>query len=599
MDKSKIRNFAIIAHIDHGKSTLADRILELTQTVSQRELKAQHLDSMELEQERGITIKLNAVQIVYKNYLFHLIDTPGHVDFGYEVSRSLSACEGVLLVVDAAQGIQAQTLANVYLAIEHNLAIIPIINKIDLPTADPDAVSQQLSETLGIKPDEIIAISAKTGQNLPAVMEAIIKRIPPPINADDALPLQALVFDSYYDTYRGVICLVRIFGGQIKVGDNFKFMSSGEKFEVTELGIKNPQEVKRSHLEAGEVGWLAAAIRSAQSVAVGDTITLVTNPAQQALPGFKKLKPVVFTGFYPLDNGQYPQLRDSLEKIALSDAAIVYAPETSQALGHGYRIGFLGLLHMEVLQQRLEREFKLDLVTTAPTVSYRIKLTDQRELTIENPSLWPDKSRILATLEPFIKAEIIVVEKYLGQVLDLCQSRRGTYLKMEYLDHLRRKVIYRLPLAEVIFDFFDHLKSLSKGYATFDYDFDAYQASKLVKVDILLNGEPADAFAFIAEKERAYSRARQLVEKLKQVIPRHNFEIPVQAAIGAKVIARETIKAFRKDVTAKLYGGDRTRRDKLLKKQKKGKQRARQFGVVNVPQEAFLAVLKTDHDKHR
>ncbi len=596
MNKKNIRNFAIIAHIDHGKSTLADRILQITNTIEKRNLNEQHMDTMDLEKERGITIKLNAAQIKYKDYIFHLIDTPGHVDFTYEVSRSLAACEGAILLVDATQGIEAQTLANVYLAIDNNLEIITVINKIDLPSADIDAVKKQIEDVIGIPTDNAIGISAKTGKNVELVMEEIIKSIPAPYKAEDSKPLKALVFDSYFDPYRGVVLLVRIFDGIIAKGQKFKFMESKKEFEVTELGIKNPSEIKKDFLEAGEVGWLAASIRDAKDVAVGDTITLCENPTEEPLEGYKKLNPVVFTGFYPIDGKDYENLKESLEKISLSDSSISYEPETSLALGHGFRVGFLGMLHMEVLQERLEREFGIPLIATAPSVEFRVYKTSGEMEIISNPTKLPEPTYIDYIEEPFINSTIVVPEEFLGGVMELCQNKRGKYLDLEYIDATRRKVIYKLPLVEIIFDFFDKLKSISKGYATFDYDFDQYERSELVKVDILLNSSKVDAFSFICHKDFAYYRGRELTKKLKDVIPKHNFEIPVQASLGAKIIARETIKAYRKDVTAKLYGGDRTRRDKLLKKQKAGKKRAKQFGSVEVPQEAFLSVLRTDGD---
>lgn len=597
MDKSKIRNFAIIAHIDHGKSTLADRILEMTNTVEKRVLKAQHLDAMDLEQERGITIKLNAAQIQYKDYTFHLIDTPGHVDFTYEVSRSLAACEGVLLLVDATQGIEAQTLANVYLALENDLEIIPIINKVDLPSADPERIKQQIEDVIGIPAKDAIEISAKTGKNVDLVLDKIIEDIPAPKDADDSKPLKALVFDSYFDPYRGVVLLVRIMQGKINMGDEFQFMVSGNKFDVTELGVKTPTEVKKKTLEAGEVGYIAASIRDAKDVAVGDTLTLVENPADKPLPGYKKLNPVVYTGFYPIDGKDYEALREALEKISLSDSSIVFEQETSKALGHGFRVGFLGLLHMEVIQERLEREFNVSLIATAPSVEFIVNKTDGEVLKLSNPALFPDPTYIKTIEEPFIKASISLPEEYVGAIMDLCQSKRGKYVDLQYIDSSRRTLVYELPLVEIIFDFFDKLKSATKGYATFDYELIGYRETHLVKVDILLNADKVDAFSFVAHRDMAYERSRMLTERLKDSIPRHNFEIPVQAAIGGKIIARETIKAFRKDVTAKLYGGDRTRRDKLLKKQKAGKKRARMFGSVEVPQDAFLNVLKTDISK--
>ena len=596
MNKNKIRNFAIIAHIDHGKSTLADRILELTGTVEKRELKSQHLDSMDLEKERGITIKLNAAQIKYKDYLFHLIDTPGHVDFTYEVSRSLAACEGALLLVDATQGIEAQTLANVYLAMDNNLEIIPIINKIDLPFADPEKVKKDIEEIIGIPADDAIEISAKTGKNITNVLEGIIKLIPSPIDADDNKPLKALVFDSYFDPYRGVVLLVRIYDGKIKPGDNFKFMASNNDFHVVDLGIKNPLEVKKNQLLAGEVGWISASIKDAKLVTVGDTITLVNNPTKKPLPGYKKLNPVVFTGFYPIDGRDYEQLREALEKISLSDSSISYEQETSKALGNGFRVGFLGLLHMEIIQERIDREFDVSIITTAPSVEFEVTKTNDEIINLSNPSLFPDPNYIKYIKEPFIKAEILVPHEFVGSLMELCQNKRGKYIDLVYIDDVRRKLIYELPLVEVIFDFFDSLKSISKGYASFDYEMIGYKKTNLSKVDILLNGDKVDAFSFVVHRDFAETRGRIMVKRLKNIIPRHNFEIPVQAVIGGKIIARENIKAYRKDVTAKLYGGDRTRRDKLLKKQKAGKAKAKKFGSVDVPQDAFIKVLKTTND---
>ncbi len=596
VNKKNIRNFAIIAHIDHGKSTLADRLLEFTHTIDTRNLNAQHLDTMDLEKERGITIKLNAAQIEYKDYLFHIIDTPGHVDFTYEVSRSLAACEGALLLVDATQGIEAQTLSNVYLAMDNELDIVPIINKIDLPSADPDRVKEEIENIIGIPADDAILISAKNGIGIDNVLDAIINRIPAPKNCDDSLPLKALVFDSYFDFYRGVILLTRIFEGQIKVGDEFYFMSSNKKFHVTELGIKKPHEVKKDILTAGEVGWIAAAIRDAKDVSVGDTITLIDNPTKEALPGYKKLKPVIFCGFYPVDTIDYDKTKDALMKISLSDSSITYEPETSKALGFGFRIGFLGLLHMEILKERLEREFNVSIIATAPSVEYKVFYTNGENKIIANPSDFPDKSFIEYIEEPYIKAFIIVSEEYIGPIMELCQNKRGIYINIEYIDNIRRKIVYELPLTEIIFDFFNKLKSVSKGYASFDYEIIGYRKSDMEKVDILLNGEKIDAFSMIVHKDFAYAKSRDLTQKLKDVIPRQNFEVPVQAAIGAKIIARETIKAYRKDVTAKLYGGDVTRRMKLLKKQKEGKKKSKLFGRVEVPQEAFLSILKTDTD---
>lgn len=597
MDKNKIRNFAIIAHIDHGKSTLADRILEFTNTVSMRESKPQMLDTMELEQERGITIKLNAIQIKYKDYVFHLIDTPGHVDFTYEVSRSLAACEGALLLVDATQGIQAQTLANVYLALEHNLEIVPIINKIDLPASDPERVKEEIENVIGIDASDAILISAKTGKNIDQVIDAIIKRIPAPKECDNEKALEALIFDSYFDNYRGVVILVRLFNGSVKTGDEIYFMQSKKVYQVTELGVKSPHEVKKDILEAGEVGWISASIRDIKDINIGDTVTLNNNKLAYPLPGYKKLKPVVYTGFYPVDTRDYNDLKDALEKISLSDSSIVWEPETSKALGFGFRIGFLGLLHMDVLQERLEREFNLDIIATAPSVEFVLTLTNGDIQYITNPSLFPDRSLIKMIEEPYIKASIFLTEEYLGSIMELCQQKRGKYIDIEYLDSTRRKLIYELPLNETIFDFFDLMKSYSKGYASFEYDYIGLRESDLVKVDIMLNGEKIDALAMIVHRDSAYNKSRELTEKLKEVIPRQNFEIPVQAAIGGKIIARETIKAYRKDVTAKLYGGDVTRRQKLLKKQKIGKKRMKSIGTVEVPQEAFLAILKTNTTK--
>ena len=593
MKKENIRNFAIIAHIDHGKSTLADRILELTNTVETRELKAQHLDSMDIEQERGITIKLNAVQIKYKEYTFHLIDTPGHVDFTYEVSRSLAACEGALLLVDATQGIEAQTLANVYLAMDNDLEIIPIINKVDLPSADPERVKKEIEDIIGIPADDAIEISAKTGKNVDKVLEAIVKHIPAPIDADVDAPLKALVFDSYFDTYRGVILLVRMFDGKIAVGDKFKFMDSGNAFHVVEVGVKGPEEIKKQYLQAGEVGWIAASIRDSKDVSIGDTITGVDRPTEHQLAGYKKMNPVVFTGFYPIDGRDYEQLKEALEKISLSDSAITYEQETSKALGHGFRVGFLGLLHLEVIQERINREFDVSIIATSPSVEFKVYKTNGEMQVLSNPSLFPDPNYISKIEEPFIRAEILVPAEFLGTIMDLCQTKRGKYIDLEYIDDTRRKLIYELPLVEVVFDFFDSLKSISRGFASFDYTFIGHRETNLVKVDILLNAEQVDAFSFVVHRDFAESRGRDMAKRLKEVIPRHNFEIPIQAVIGGKIICRENIKAYRKDVTAKLYGGDVTRRQKLLKKQKKGKAKAKQFGSVEVPQDAFIKVLKT------
>ncbi|WP_029608893.1 translation elongation factor 4 [Mycoplasma simbae] len=596
MDKSKIRNFAIIAHIDHGKSTLADRILELTNTVAKRDLEEQILDTMDLERERGITIKLNAVQIQYKDYIFHLIDTPGHVDFTYEVSRSLAATEGALLIVDATQGIEAQTLANVYLALENNLTIIPVINKIDLPSADVERTKAEIERVIGLPCDNAVAISAKTGINIDKVLEAIEQYIPAPKDADDDKPLKALIFDSYFDEYRGVVMLVRIMQGKLARNDKIMFMSSGKTNQVAELGVKSPWEVKKEYLQAGEVGWVAATIRDAREVSVGDTITLVNNPADKPLDGYKKKQPVVFTGFYPIDTRDYMELKESLEKIALSDSSISWEQETSKALGFGFRVGFLGMLHMEILQERLNREHHIEVIATSPSVEYKVYRTDGTLEMVSNPSLLPDRTYIDRIEEPYIFATIIVPDTYIGNVMELCQNKRGVYRDMESLDGNRSKITYEMPLAEIVVDFFDRLKSSTKGYASFEYDLFGYKETDLVKVDVLLNGDKIDAFTIITHRDNAYPRARELCQKLKDAIPRQNFEVPVQAAIGGKIIARETIKAYRKDVTAKLYGGDVTRRQKLLKKQKEGKKRMKMLGSVEVPQEAFLKILKTNID---
>lgn len=599
MDKSKIKNFSIIAHIDHGKSTLADRILELTKTVSDRNLTDQFLDSMDLEKERGITIKLNAVQIKYKDYIFHLIDTPGHVDFTYEVSRSLAASEGALLIVDATQGIEAQTLANVYLALENNLAIVPVINKIDLPSANVDEVKKEIEDVIGISTDNAVLVSAKTGLGVDKLLEAIVKYIPSPILANDHKPLKALIFDSYFDPYRGVVMLVRIFEGKLNTGDKFKFMSrndSNNSYHVIELGVRSPYETKKDFLSAGEVGWVSAAIRDAKEVNVGDTITLIENPTLQALPGYKKMKPVVFTGFYPVDTRDYSQLKESLEKISLSDSSITWEQETSKALGFGFRVGFLGLLHMEILQERLDREYKVGIIATSPSVEYKVTMTNGNVEMIANPTLLPDRTFIDKIEEPYVEAHIFIPNEYIGNVMELCQNKRGIYKSLDMIDQRRSSVIYELPLAETIFDFFDRLKSTTKGYASFEYEWLGYRESDLVKVDILLNGDKVDAFSMITHRDNAYENARELCQKLKNAIPRQNFEVPVQATIGGKIIARETIKAFRKDVTAKLYGGDVTRRQKLLRKQKEGKKRMKKLGSIDVPQEAFLSILKTNID---
>lgn len=600
MNQKNIRNFSIIAHIDHGKSTLADRILEMTETVSARDMQAQMLDQLDLERERGITIKLNAVQLKYTakdgdDYIFHLIDTPGHVDFTYEVSRSLAACEGAILVVDAAQGIQAQTLANAYLAIENDLEIMVVINKVDLPSADPERVKKEIEDVLGIDASDAPLISAKTGLNVDQVLEAIVNKIPAP-KGDIEAPLQALVFDSIYDSYRGVIAYVRVEQGKVKVGDEIQFMQTGAIFEVTELGVRTPVEIKKRELVTGEVGWIGASIKSIKDVAVGDTITLKDRPAAAPLPGYKKLNPMVYCGLYPIDSKRYTDMRDALEKMALNDSSLVFEPETSQALGFGFRCGFLGLLHMDVIQERLEREFQFDLIATAPSVEFHVTLTNGEMVKIENPSKMPVPNLIDFVEEPFVKAEVIVPTNYVGAVMELCQNKRGVYIDMQAIDATRMNIIYHLPLVEIVFDFFDRLKSSTRGYASFDYEFIGYQQSKLVKMDILLNSEPVDALSTIVHRDFAYNRGKAITEKLKDLIPRQQFEVPIQASINQKVIARSTIKALRKNVIAKCYGGDITRKKKLLEKQKEGKKRMKQVGSVEIPQEAFMAVLSMDDE---
>ena len=596
--QDKIRNFSIIAHIDHGKSTLADRILEQTGAIEKRELKEQLLDDMELERRRGITIKLNAVSLNYhadngEDYLFNLIDTPGHVDFTYEVSRSLAACEGAILVVDATQGVEAQTLANAYLAIANDLEILPVINKMDLPSADLDRTKEDMLTTLGIDPDDSIPISAKTGLNIHEVLEGVVRKLPHP-EGDDSKPLQALVFDSKFDPYRGVIILFRVKQGKIKVGDTIELMSNSKQYLVTELGIRTPKEVKVDELAVGEVGYLAAQIKNIKDVKVGDTITLASNKALLPLPGYRKLNPMVYSGVYPSDNDDFEALRDALDKLSLNDAALVFEPETSQALGSGFRCGFLGLLHMDVIQERLENEYDIDLVCTAPSVVYKINMNDGSQIILENPCEFPDPTIIKSSEEPYVKATIMTPKDYIGALMTLCQDRRGTYVDMVYVDDNRVELIYEMPLTEIIFNFFDKLKSLTAGYASFDYELIGYKESRLVRMDILLNGEIVDALTMIIFKDSAYQRARVIVDKLKEVIPRQQFEIPVQAVIGGKIIARSTVKAVRKDVLAKCYGGDISRKKKLLEKQKKGKKRMKEFGRVQVPQEAFIALLSID-----
>ena len=598
-DISRIRNFCIIAHIDHGKSTLADRILEKTQAISLREMEDQLLDNMELERERGITIKARAVKVEYtakdgKLYEFNLIDTPGHVDFNYEVSRSLAACEGALLVVDASQGIEAQTLANTYLAIEHDLEVVPVVNKIDLPSANPDMVCHEIEDIIGIPALDAPRISAKTGLNVEEVLERIVTDIPAPKGDPDA-PLQALIFDSYYDSYKGVIVYIRVMQGTVRPGDDILMMATGARFKVVEAGYMGATNlVPTSGLCAGEVGYITASIKSVKDTVVGDTVTNAAAPAKEALPGYRQVNPMVFCGIYPADGAKYPDLRDALEKLQLNDASLSFEPETSKALGFGFRCGFLGLLHMEIIQERLEREFNLDLVTTAPSVIYKLNMTDGTTMMIDNPTNYPDPSDIESAEEPYVKASIFSPTTYIGTIMELCQERRGTYKDTKYLDTDRVELHYELPLNEIVYDFFDALKSRTKGYASFDYEFAGYQPSKLVKLDIMISGEVVDALSFIVHADRAYSRARKMAEKLKENIPRQMFEVPIQAAIGGKIIARETVKAFRKDVLAKCYGGDITRKKKLLEKQKEGKKRMRQLGSVEVPQEAFMAVLKLD-----
>ncbi len=601
MDQKYIRNFSIIAHIDHGKSTLADRILELTETVEQREMKEQLLDTMDLERERGITIKLNAVQLKYtakdgQDYIFHLIDTPGHVDFTYEVSRSLAACEGAVLVVDAAQGIEAQTLANVYLALDNDLEIIPVINKIDLPSAQPDVVRKEIEDVIGLDASEAPLISAKNGLNIQDVLEAVVKNVPAP-NGDPNAPLQALVFDSLYDPYRGVIAYVRVKEGCIRVGDKIRFMASNAEYEVLEVGIRNPKEVKKDVLECGEVGWICGSIKSIKDVRVGDTITNAEHPAKEPLHGYREMNPMVYCGLYPIDSNKYNDLRDALEKLQLNDASLQFEAETSQALGFGFRVGFLGLLHMDVIQERIEREYRIDLIATAPSVVYHAYLTDGSMLAIDNPSLLPEVQKIDHIEEPFVRASIMTPNDYVGPIMELCQRKRGNYKDMVYIDEGRMNVIYELPLGEIVFDFFDKLKSCTKGYASLDYELIGYQTNKLAKMDILLNGEIVDALSSIVHKDFAYPRGRAICEKLKKLIPKQQFEIPIQAAINGKIIARADIKSLRKNVLAKCYGGDISRKKKLLEKQKEGKKRMKAVGSVEVPQEAFMAVLSMDDDE--
>ena len=600
--KENIRNFCIIAHIDHGKSTLADRLLELTDSVAKRDMTAQLLDDMDLERERGITIKAHAVKLDYhaqdgQDYVFNLIDTPGHVDFNYEVSRSLAACEGALLIVDASQGVEAQTLANTYLALDHDLELVPVINKIDLPAAEPDRAAAEVEDVIGLDCSDAPRVSAKTGLNVEQVLERIVRDIPAP-KADENLPLRALIFDSVYDSYRGVIVYVRVMDGKIKAGDTMRMMATGAQFTVVEVGYMRATSLEpAAELTAGEVGYITASIKTVGDARVGDTVTTAENPASEPLPGYRKVNPLVFCGIYPADGADYESLREALAKLQLNDASLSFEPETSGALGFGFRCGFLGLLHLEIIQERLEREYELDLVTTVPSVVYKIKLTDGSVVEIDNPTNYPDPATISSCEEPVTNAHIYAPSDYVGAIMDLCQERRGVFKDMSYITTDRVDIHYELPLNEIIYDCFDSLKSRTRGYASFDYELSGYQPSKLVKLDVLLNGEMIDALSFIIHADKAYGRARKIAEKLKDNIPRQMFEIPIQLAVGGKVIARETVKAMRKDVLAKCYGGDITRKKKLLEKQKEGKKRMRQFGTVEVPQEAFMAVLKLDDDK--
>ncbi|WP_070120616.1 translation elongation factor 4 [Bacillus marinisedimentorum] len=599
--QERIRNFSIIAHIDHGKSTLADRILEKTSALTQREMKDQMLDAMDLERERGITIKLNAVQLTYKSrdgeeYIFHLIDTPGHVDFTYEVSRSLAACEGAVLVVDAAQGIEAQTLANVYLALDNDLEILPVINKIDLPSADPERVRQEVEDVIGLDASEAVLASAKAGIGIEDILEQVVEKVPPPAGNPEA-PLQAMIFDSLYDSYRGVVAYIRIVEGSVKVGDKVRMMATGKEFEVTEIGVFTPKPVAKDELTVGDVGFLTASIKNVGDTRVGDTITHAKRPAAEPLPGYRRLNPMVYCGLYPIDSNKYNDLREALERLELNDSSLQYEAETSQALGFGFRCGFLGLLHMEIIQERIEREFGIDLITTAPSVVYTVTQTDGETKQVDNPSLMPDPQVIEKIEEPYVKATVMVPNDYVGQVMELCQAKRGIFKDMQYLDEIRVNIVYDIPLSEIVYDFFDQLKSSTKGYASFDYELIGYKESKLVKMEILLNAEKIDALSFIVHRDFAYDRGKVIVDKLKELIPRQQFEVPVQAAIGNKIVARSTIKAMRKNVLAKCYGGDISRKRKLLEKQKEGKKRMKMVGSVEVPQEAFMAVLSMDDNK--
>ena len=601
-DQKYTRNFSIIAHIDHGKSTLADRILESTGAVSSREMKDQILDSMDLERERGITIKLNAVTLSYTSddgntYIFNLIDTPGHVDFTYEVSRSLAACEGAVLVVDATQGVEAQTLANVYLAIDNDLAILPVINKIDLPSAMPEWAKEEIEKRIGISSEEAVEVSAKTGFHIHELLEAIVKEIPAP-NGDEFAPLKALIFDSYYDSYRGVVILIRIKEGSVKVGDHIKLMQSNKDYIVTELGIRSPDEIKLKELKCGQVGYLCAQIKDIRDVRPGDTVTSFDNPANKALPGYRDINPMVFCGLYPVDSDDYLDLKDALEKLSLNDASLQFVPETSQALGFGFRCGFLGLLHMDVIQERLEREYNIELILTAPSVIYHVYLTNGEMVPIDNPSKLPDSSKINRIEEPYVKANIMTPKEYVGPIMELCQEKRGIYLDLQYFDDTRMILVYELPLSEIVYNFFDKLKSCTKGYASFDYEPSIYRPSDLIKMDVLLNGQVVDALSSIVYRPQAYNRGLGIIRRIKTVIPRQQFEIPIQAAIGGKIIARVDVKAVRKDVLAKCYGGDISRKKKLLEKQKEGKKRMKKVGSVEVPQEAFMSILSIDEEEN-
>ena len=600
-DQKKTRNFSIIAHIDHGKSTLADRILESTGAISSREMKDQLLDSMDLERERGITIKLNAVTLSYKaddgeTYIFNLIDTPGHVDFTYEVSRSLAACEGAVLVVDATQGVEAQTLANVYLAIDNDLEILPVINKVDLPSAMPEWAKDEVEKRIGISAEKAVEVSAKTGLHIHELLESIVKEIPAP-SGSDSNPLKALIFDSYYDSYRGVVILIRIKDGKVAVGDHIKLMQSGKDYLVTEVGIRTPDELKLKELKCGQVGYLCAQIKDIKDVRPGDTVTSFDKPADKALPGYRDINPMVFCGLYPVDSDDYQDLKESLEKLSLNDASLQYIPETSQALGFGFRCGFLGLLHMDVIQERLEREYNLDLILTAPSVIYHVYLTDGTVLNIDNPAKLPDSSRISRIEEPYVRANIMTPKEYVGPIMELCQERRGIYEDLQYFDDTRMVLIYELPLAEIVYNFFDKLKSYTKGYASFDYELSSYHPNDLIKMDVLLNGQVVDALSTIVYRQHAYNRGLNIIRKIKTVIPRQQFEIPIQAAVGGKIIARVDVKAVRKDVLAKCYGGDISRKKKLLEKQKEGKKRMKKVGSVEVPQEAFMSILAIDEEE--